>query len=685
MGVKMSPPLPRTPAPNLRAEAELARAPPAKAKPRSDDELLHDLQVYQIELEMQNEALRQSQVALEESRDRYVDLYEFAPIGYLTLTESGLISQVNLTGAALLGEERSKLLNRSFARFVAASDRDKWHRHSLHVFQHGGKQTCELVLHRHDGTVFDACLDTMPTVADAAGPTLRIALTDVSERKQAARALAESEARFRRLFEANGSIMLLIDPSTGAIAAANQAASAYYGYPSQRLAGMLISHINTLPADETTLEWQRALREERNCFNFRHRLASGEERNVEVYSAPVDVGGRPMLFSIVHDITERKRAEDALHEAKAKAEQATLAKSKFLAAASHDLRQPVQALVLLIARIEAAARGTELERPLRFMEQAITALNTMLNSILDISRLEAAAVTANCETFDIGEMVRRLGEDSRPQADHKSLRFSVRAPSLGVCSDIALVERTLRNLIENALRYTERGGVVLGCRRRAGEVRIDVVDSGVGIAEQHLASIFEEFFQVDNDARERTKGLGLGLSIVKRLVDLIGGRLEVRSQPGRGSRFSLFLPAADLPARLAPMPPLPDGGGKLVVLVEDDELVRASLHMQIESWGFRVIGAADGTDAVNQISQLGEVPDAILADYRLCNGETGPAVAHRLRSIFGVDIPTVVLTGDTSPELIGRFQESGLDILHKPVTSLALRLAITSLVGLQVH
>lgn len=263
-------------------------------------------------------------------------------------------------------------------------------------------------------------------------------------------------------------------------------------------------------------------------------------------------GGDGGISVYFRDISAAKAAEAELLAAKTEAERANLAKSKFLATASHDLRQPVQSLVLFLDALKAPSSGTKLERPVHFMEQAVRSLNTMLNTLLDLSRLDAGVLLPEVAAIDVGQLIQRIGIECEPRAAQKGLRLGTHAPSMFVLADPAFVERILRNLVENALRYTEMGGIILGCRCRGREVRIDVIDTGIGIAEEHQRTIFDEYVQVGDDAGERAKGLGLGLAIVSRLITLLGGRIEVASRVGRGSRFSVFLPAAHPAASFPP-------------------------------------------------------------------------------------------------------------------------------------
>ena len=279
--------------------------------------LVHELRVHQIELEMQNDELKKVQLALEASRDEFQDLYDFSPVGYFTLTNKGLIIQANLTGASLVGVPRSKLIDMRFGQFVTVESEAQLYRHFLSVIKQGHKQACDLMLKRYDGSSFYARLESIRMdapvelqKANAGTHVCRIAVIDITDRKKAEDAMRSSEEQFRGMFERHNAIMLLVKPVTGRIVLANKAAERFYGYTASQLVSMCIQDINILPPAEVEAEMNFALHQLRNLFIFPHRLASGEVRTVEVHSSPIEHDGTIMLFSIIHDISERKRLEE---------------------------------------------------------------------------------------------------------------------------------------------------------------------------------------------------------------------------------------------------------------------------------------------------------------------------------------------------------------------------------------
>ena len=285
---------------------------PEEVSPAEAQKLIHELRVHQIELEMQNDELRQTQEILEESRSRYLDLYDFAPIGYLTLDELGVIKEANLTATRLLQEEKKWLIDRPFTHFIVLGDREAFRRHLNLVLQRREGQTFEARLQRKDEQAFFALLESACYQDSTDRSLCRIAFSDISKRRQAEADLRESEERYRSLFQDNHAVMLLIDPATGDIVDANPAACAFYGFSRQELMARKITEINTLSPEQVLAEMQLARKDKRRQFHFRHRLAGGEVRDVEVFSGPLRLQGQDLLYSIVHDITARVQAEEAL-------------------------------------------------------------------------------------------------------------------------------------------------------------------------------------------------------------------------------------------------------------------------------------------------------------------------------------------------------------------------------------
>ncbi len=374
------------------------------------------------------------------------------------------------------------------------------------------------------------------------------------------------------------------------------------------------------------------------------------------------------------DITARKLAEDAAHAAKLQAESANLGKSRFLAAASHDLRQPLQTLSLLQGVMAAKTKDSDLLQLIGRGDEALTAMSGMLNTLLDINQLEAGVIRPDFVGFPINDLLERLKTEFAHHTQTRGLDWRVLPCRLAVRSDPRLLEQMIRNLLSNAVKYTKKGKVLLGCRRRADKLRIEVWDTGLGIAEGQLRAIFEEFHQIDNPARELSRGLGLGLAIVQRLGDLLGHTVDVRSRPGSGSVFSIEVALAPEERPFAPKPISRESNeiaarSGLILIIEDDPAVRDSLELLLRTDGYRTVAAADGEEAIAIVARKDAPPEVVIVDYNLPRGLSGLQVLARLRERLGHDVPALVLTGDISTETLKEIARQGYVQRSKPMSA----------------
>jgi signal transduction histidine kinase/CheY-like chemotaxis protein len=366
------------------------------------------------------------------------------------------------------------------------------------------------------------------------------------------------------------------------------------------------------------------------------------------------------------------------------AEKANIAKSHFLAAASHDLRQPIHAIGLYIGALRNARKDCEIHEIVDKIQSSIIDMDILFSGILDISRLDAGAVKFHNRPFSIDYIIKRVCNDHRLEAAAQGIDLRFVKCSKNVNSDPIIVERILRNLISNAVRYTETGRVLVGGRRCGDDIRIEVWDTGCGIAPEHQERIFEEFYQVENLERDRTKGLGLGLAIVKKLTEIINTPLDFRSRPHKGSYFSITLPTStsaltddDHSGVL-----IADSEGKGLIAVVDDEIaIRDAMSSLLQKWGYSVASAGSADELIKGLSIANRSPDLMICDHRLRAGETGHDVIRRVRSVFNKTIPAMLITGDTAPERIAEAQSGDALVLHKPVPNGKLRAAIISLMS----
>ena len=389
--------------------------------------------------------------------------------------------------------------------------------------------------------------------------------------------------------------------------------------------------------------------------------------------------GQALLEQRIEEATRLLTAQ------KEEAERANLAKSRFLAAATHDLRQPMHALTLFVAALKERIHYPEVSRIVHNIESSVTAMQGMFNALLDISRLDAGVLQAHPRDFHLQTLFDRLILDFSPHAMEKQIRLGIVPTRAIVRTDPVLLERILMNLISNGIRYTVEGGVVVGCRRIKGGLRIEVWDSGKGIPGHRQKEIFQEFVQLNNPERDRNKGLGLGLAIVERMARLLGTRVEIKSIENKGSVFSIKVPRGN--AKRVIEKPAPGGAirrgeikGALVAFVDDEATILEGMEVLLRDWGCEPVIAANGMGALAALVAAGRPPDIIVSDYRLREQENGIDVIAQIREHYNLDIPAVLVSGDTGPELLREAKAKGLRILHKPVRPAKLRALIEQLI-----
>lgn len=519
-------------------------------------------------------------------------------------------------------------------------------------------------------------------------------LSSLLDRRQQAERTAEQEARYRAIVDTAVDPIILIDDQ-GTVESFNHAAEKTFGYSAEEVIGRNVNMLMPEPyrsAHDGYLDRYHRTGERRILGIGREvegLRKDGSTFPLDLSVGEWHVGRRRMYTGIMRDITARKAAEDAILRARDDAEAARIealqarddalradrAKTKFLAAASHDLRQPLQSLFFFAHALSDKLQDHPTAPLLASMTDSLNGLRVMLDSLLDVSRLDAGVVKPSVTDFALGPLLDRLAEEYRIRAAESGLTLRHVPTSAWTSSDPALLERILRNLIENAIRYTERGDILVGCLHRGGSLRLAVIDQGIGIPGDRTEDIFQEFTQLANPERDRRKGLGLGLAIVRRLAGLLEHGVAVQSTPGRGSGFFLDLPAAvprPIPKPVRVPAELPDAKG-LIVVVDDDTIILLSMRAMLEEWGYEVVAAVSADEAIASLLNLGRQPAMIVADYRLREGRTGVEAIRDIYGVCGVRVPAVVLTGDTDPARIAEVQRSGHRLIHKPVSAPMLR------------
>jgi PAS domain S-box-containing protein len=413
---------------------------------------------------------------------------------------------------------------------------------------------------------------------------------------------------------------------------------------------------------------------------------NGTEFPVEISLSPLKLDDEILVAAAIRDVTERKQVEQALQEARRDSEHANLAKSRFLATASHDLRQPLQTLGLLNGALRRMTTDEDCREVIDQQEQAVDAMSRLINALLDISKLESGAIKLELTDFEIAPLFEELRREFAGLATSKGLRFSTDSPRDLIYSDPALIGQVLRNLVSNAIKYTHAGAVELRCEHSGSNLRIEVRDSGVGIAADQVPYIFEEFYQIGVSPNSSREGYGLGLSIVQRIARLLNFKIEVQSVPGTGSVFAMELPIAQnahiapAAARLTTAPAISADGAANLLLVEDEPSVRNAMRMLLKIEGYRVTAAASAAEAL-QLLHDGVEFDLIITDFHLEEGRTGTQVIAAAREMLGSSLKAVLVTGDTSSAVRELQVDDKLRITSKPINSDELLCLVRSLLA----
>jgi PAS domain S-box-containing protein len=502
---------------------------------------------------------------------------------------------------------------------------------------------------------------------------------DVSARERIDAALRGSEERYRRIMDSARDGILMFD-ADGVVTFANLRISAMLGFDENEICGRELrsfvvqseggrGETPAVPNDESGVEL---------------RCKDGTSIWTMQITYPVNAkdGSRAGTLSIFTDITEFKEREEKIRQLavlaaeKSEAERANLAKSRFLAAVSHDLRQPMHALSLFIEDLRNAGLDDEDLLLLEKMEAALDLTNSLLDTILVMSGLESGMVTPNVVVFPMQKMLNRVAQAFSAMAQKKGLRLSVIPSSAFVRSDPALLERVILNLVSNAIRYTDRGGVAVACRRRGGHLHIQVWDTGLGIPDEFREAIFREFFRIEGEGTHGG-GLGLGLAIVQSCAVLLGHPLKLQSSAGRGSRFTIQVPMAEpidetTPAEEVDAEENRNGQTAFfpearVLVIDDDELLLESTAGLLRRWGCEVLPASSGAAAHAIMSASPGPVDLIVSDLRLANGETGTMLVAELRARHGQPLPALIVTGDRSLTTAREIKKHHLPFLYKPL------------------
>ena len=619
--------------------------------------------------------------------------------------------------ARAMGHDDTSILGRTVADLLTPDERLRLRRAGRPYARSGQDLT---FLHRRRRADDEEVLEVSLSADRWPDGRLRgtfVLMTDVTERHRAEMALRASRERLSRFLEVSAEGVLF--HRDGTITDANPAACQLSGHPHAELVGRTV--VSMTPRRHRDRSRVAIGSGADAYFESEIHHANGESIPVELIGRTMEIKGERLRMTVIRDIRDRRQAQARIHtliedlrSQKDRAEAADRAKSVFLAAASHDLRQPIHALGLFLTALRAMAQSTcvpsaELAQICRRMQSSLDGLGQLLNMLLDVSRLDANAVQVELAALPLAQLFAELDQEFAELAHEKGLRLHVASSSAWVRTDATVLRRILSNLMANAIRYSQRGRILLGARSRGDRLEIQVWDQGIGIAPEQLEAIFEEFYQIDaaHSRRSQSHGLGLGLSIVKRSARLIDAPLRVCSTPGRGSLFCISVPRAtthtnmhththanmhthaNAPAHTpththAPSPAerserpaaAPAPGARRVLVIDDEEQVLMGMQQLLQVWGHQVWCASSADEAVVLAIAHAHEIDLLLSDYRLGGNMTAVQAIAAVHACLPAPVPTYILTGDTSPQRIQEASELGFPLLHKPVEPDALLAAL---------
>ena len=580
-------------------------------------------------------------------------------------------------------------------------------------------QECEQRL--YDGRVLEIRTHPLPT-----GGFVNT-FTDITERYQHAEALSESERWIRLITDHVPALIAYLNADL-VYEFTNKVYEEWYCWPRGVMLGQSLREVHSEQHYQRLEAYvARALAGESVTFEFAETNINNQERYMLRSYVPNRLASGEVvgIFVLIRDITERRRTAEALHqayqnlelrvrerttelttlnnqlrseiderrrvesrlrEAKLEAERANLSKTKFLAAVSHDLLQPLNAARLFTGALLERREPQANEVLVRNVSNSLEDVENLLGTLVDISKLDAGVITADIAPFALSELLENLAAEYTQVARSEGLELHFVACSALVRSDIQLLARILRNLLSNAIRYTYSGRVVLGCRRQHQRLSIEVWDSGMGIAEDRLEEIFQEFKRGDVQRPDQDRGLGLGLAIVEKIAGILGHRIHVRSWPGRGSVFSVEVPLSAtapkaLPSLVISEPMLERLRGARVWVLDNDAAICAGMRTLLEGWGCRVVTALSEQDLARQVDNYHAEADLLIADYHLDDEQNGVDAVARINARRACAIPAMMITANYSNELKQQIRELGHTLMHKPVRPMKLKTAMSHLLG----
>ncbi|TVQ14202.1 MAG: PAS domain-containing sensor histidine kinase [Bacteroidetes bacterium] len=513
-------------------------------------------------------------------------------------------------------------------------------------------------------------------------PAVIATAIDITERKNTELHIKESELRYKNFFSKNSAIMLIIDPDTGNIQDANQAAINYYGYSREKLVTMNMSHINVLSSMSIKREIVQAKAENRNYYYLKHKLADGSERDVEIYTSMIEVQSTLLSYCIVFDITERRKVEEELKKAKEMAEEATQVKSFFVSNVSHEIRTPLNAIIgLTDLIIEGEQLTSKQMQNMKSIKYSSDHLLGVINDVLDFSKLEAGKVELEKIEFDVYTLINESVKTVEFKANETQIAINTfidpDVPPV-LKGDPSRLRQILLNLLSNAIKFTHEGHVdiqvkILHRGTDKAEIKFSVSDTGIGIPEHKQSQLFQSFTQAESDTSSKYGGTGLGLSISKKLVELQNGRIGLKSIEGMGSTFWFCLnyeisEKTFVPDMTKVSGRIKDLSGVKILMAEDDKMNQFVMKQIIEKWNGLLDIAQNGREAIEKLEKNDY--HLVLMDLHMpeLNGyEAARKIRNPQSAVLNHDLPIVALTADVTSETRQKVKEAGMnDFITKP-------------------
>ena len=583
----------------------------------------------------------------------------------------------------------------------------------------GGKRIEELELRLFDGRMLEVRTHPLPT-----GGFVNT-FTDITERYQHAEALSESERWIRLITDHVPALIAYLNADL-VYEFTNKVYEEWYCWPRGVMLGQSLREVHSEQHYQRLESYvARALAGESVTFEVAETNVNNQERYMLRSYVPNRLASGEVvgIFVLIRDITERRRTAEALHqayqhleqrvrertteltdlntqlrreidertqmearlrEAKGEAEQANLSKTKFLAAVSHDLLQPLNAARLFTSALLEKRDLADSVALVRNVSNSLEDVESLLGTLVDISKLDAGVIKADIAPFAVSELLQNLAAEYHQIAGSEGLRLDFVPSSALVRSDIQLLARILRNLLSNAIRYTREGRILLGCRRHRQSLSIEVWDTGIGIAEDKLGEIFQEFKRGDVSQRKQDRGLGLGLAIVDKIAGMLGHRIRVSSTPGKGSMFAIDVPLTSRAPRARLEPALPDLlierlSGARVWVLDNDAAICAGMRTLLEAWGCQVVTALSAEDLARQVDNYHADADLLIADYHLDDDRNGVDAVAQINARRSSPLPALMITANYSNELKLQLRELGHTLMHKPVRPMKLKTAMSHL------